>query len=102
MSLPIDGGTRDALTGLVAIGLVCTLSAIVPRAWARVPDLTTFVKDANYEPARLKERYLRNMTSAYAHNERVLRRKFLWFKAAVFVYGLALAIGATLTIWPRG
>jgi hypothetical protein len=98
---PFESAARDALTGVVAMGLLGTLGAILTRSWVRVPDLTTFVEDANWEPSRLKERYLRNHANAYSHNEGVLRRKFLWFGFAMLMYVIALAVGTAFTIWPR-
>jgi hypothetical protein len=100
---PFGLAVRDALTVLVAIGLLATLVAILPRRWDRVPKLTAFVEDANWEPQRLKARYLRDYMDAYTHNDRVLLEKFWWFKRAVLVYLVALVAGTVaVTIWPRG
>ena len=97
----IEPTVRDELTGLVAIGLLATLGAILPRRWMRVPDLTRFIEDANWDPSRLRERYLRNYATAYRYNEGVLKRKFRWFKLATLMYVVALALGTAFTIWPR-
>lgn len=98
----LDSMWRDALTGAVVMGLLGTLGAVLPRKWARVPDLALFVQDGNLDPARLKVRYLRNYLNASVYNESVLRRKFVWFRFAVGMYVLALALGAAATIWPNG
>jgi hypothetical protein len=100
--LSLDPVVRDALTGVIAIGLLATIGVVLPRAWERVPDLRRFIEDANYEPARLKERYLGNLVGAYVHNERVLKTKFLWFKVAVLAYVVSLTVAAATTIWPYG
>ncbi|MEK6226536.1 MAG: hypothetical protein AABM40_09630 [Chloroflexota bacterium] len=100
---PIGSAVKDALTVLIALGLLATLVAILPRKWGRVPKLTAFVEDANWEPQRLKERYFSDYMDAYTNNDEVLAEKFLWFKCATLIYLIALAAGiVAATIWPRG
>jgi hypothetical protein len=99
---PLSAALRDALAVLVAGGLLATLVAILPRPWDRVPKLKRFVEDANWEPRRLKERYLRDYLDAHEANELVLGQKFLLFKIAVLVYAVALGVGSALSIWTRG
>ncbi len=92
----------DGLTGSLAIGLLATLSAVLPREWARVPDLKAFIEDANYRPALLRQRYLSNYLGAVANNERVLRVKIRWYKLAVISYILTLLVTAVCTLWRHG
>jgi hypothetical protein len=93
---------RDGVTGVVAIGLFATIAAMLPRDWGRVPSLATFIEDANNQPTRLKEMYLRNFMVAHDKNESVLRVKFRWFKLAAFAYLTALVLAGGLTLGPHG
>jgi hypothetical protein len=99
---PFDPVVRNVLSGLVTMGLLATLAAVIPRKWSRVPDLKTFASDANWEPSRLKERYLGNFVHAWVANETVIKRRFRWFKLAVILYAVSLTVGTATTIWPYG
>jgi hypothetical protein len=85
-TLHLDQNIRDGLTGVAALGLFATFAAMLPRDWGRVPNVETVVEDANRQPGKFKEGYLSNFLSASRWNEAVLKRKFRWFKLAVFAY----------------
>lgn len=94
------GEHRDGLTGLAVLGLLCTLGAVRSRPWHRAPDLITFIEDANLDPSRLKEMYLRNLMNAYRHNEIILAWKHRYFQFAWWSYATALVLTFAVTIFP--
>lgn len=89
------------LTVLFAASIAAALWAAWPRRVQVVPSLASFIEDAAWEPARLKERYLANYREAVYDNEKVLKGKVdmlkFAFAGAITAVGLFVAAQAWLT-----